>query len=99
MLLEEHMACRMGVEPVLPRLWQTVGKHLKASPNASRRNDPFGEGLRPLYRLYSAARRLVARSGPVPGDLRPARCDAIDFNAGTVWHQPWERDLGRRFPR
>mmetsp|Transcript_114183 Transcript_114183/g.354461 ORF Transcript_114183/g.354461 Transcript_114183/m.354461 type:complete len:93 (-) Transcript_114183:65-343(-) len=90
------MACRLAVVQVLPRLWRQVGRQLAPGTVAGPAEDPFGSGLRPLYKLYEVARRIVRQAGPAPGDLRPARCEAVDFNAGTVWDQPWERS-SRRF--
>eukprot|EP00928_Gymnodinium_smaydae_P008482 TRINITY_DN1308_c0_g1_i2.p1 TRINITY_DN1308_c0_g1~~TRINITY_DN1308_c0_g1_i2.p1 ORF type:complete len:993 (+),score=76.32 TRINITY_DN1308_c0_g1_i2:1423-4401(+) len=95
MLLEDHMACRFGVTAVLPRAWRRVDLHVRAGEGP--RGDPFGDGLRPLYRLYEAVHRAVKRASPPEGlDLRPARCAPLDFNADTVWDQPWER-TSRRF--
>mmetsp|Transcript_16838 Transcript_16838/g.54377 ORF Transcript_16838/g.54377 Transcript_16838/m.54377 type:complete len:672 (+) Transcript_16838:55-2070(+) len=94
-LLEEHMSCRLAVEPLLPSMWRRIGRYVNRRPDAGSEGDPFGEGLRSLYRLYDAARRLVAKRS-APGDLRPTRCTPIDFNEGMVWDQPWERAT-RRF--
>lgn len=102
MLLEEHMSCRLSLQSVLPGLWRDVGRHVRPKPAAARgasSGDPFGGGLRPLYKLYEAARVLVRRATRLqraPGDLRPRRCEPVDFNLGTVWDQPWER-ASRRF--
>merc|ERR1712232_549347 len=62
MLVEEHMACRLAVSPVLPRLWRHFARHFRRGDRTSTEDDPFGGGLRALYRLYEAARWLVRRA-------------------------------------
>ncbi|CAJ1363194.1 unnamed protein product [Effrenium voratum] len=89
-LVEEHLSCRVAVVQVLPAMWGEVAELI-----ARNQGDPFA-GLRSVYRLLRAARPLLAREGPAPGDLRPRQCEAVDFNMGTRWDQPWER-ASRRF--
>jgi len=107
MLVEEHMACRLAVEPILPLGWRRLAHYVRRKTGSDNVGadrqpgpDPFSVGLRSFYRLLDAARSLVRRlrmAGLGPrNDLRPKRCTAVDFNAGGVWDQPWER-TSRRF--
>eukprot|EP00927_Polykrikos_kofoidii_P060684 TRINITY_DN55609_c0_g1_i1.p1 TRINITY_DN55609_c0_g1~~TRINITY_DN55609_c0_g1_i1.p1 ORF type:complete len:1093 (-),score=161.93 TRINITY_DN55609_c0_g1_i1:277-3228(-) len=105
MLVEEHMACRLGVDAVLPLRWRKIQRHFpkvserRAAP-LDKNGDIFGRGLRSIYRLRDEARRKALKAHrerrSAIGDLRPRRCVEVDFNAHTVWDQPWERST-RRF--
>jgi len=90
-LVEEHLACRLAVVQVLPAMWSDVAAIVGPKPEGG---DPFA-GLHGFYRLLAAARRVIAGRTP-DGDLRPKQCEAVDFNLGGVWDQPWERS-SRRF--
>eukprot|EP00435_Cladocopium_sp_Y103_P016054 s3234_g4.t1 len=63
---------------VLPEMWKETAEVV-----GPKEGDPFA-GLRNFYRLLAAARRIIQRHGPAPGDLRPANCEAVDFNLGTL---------------
>ncbi|CAJ1452252.1 unnamed protein product [Effrenium voratum] len=92
-LVEEHLSCRVAVVQVLPAMWGEVAELI-----ARNQGDPFA-GLRSVYRLLRAARPLLAREGPAPGDLRPRQCEAVDFNMGTRWDQAtwhFSKKLGGR---
>eukprot|EP00434_Breviolum_minutum_P044410 symbB.v1.2.039663.t1/scaffold6709.1/size16065/3 len=69
---------------------------LKAARDVLKRHGP-APGTKWMGEVLSLGACMWAMNIPTkPGDLRPAKCEAVDFNLGTRWDQPWERS-SRRF--
>ena len=73
LLVEEYVACRFRVEPVLPRKFPALEKYM------SNQAAIFPYGLDKFYALYFEIRALL------DDDFDARSCEMFNFNDGLLW--------------